>query len=83
MSDGGLGWHGVVTLGDWRSAMHIAGRERMIASAGHKTRRTRLATMLGRSSEDDAGNAAAGREDTIAAQVGRISSMIEHEGQAG
>lgn len=63
--------------------MQIAGREHMIASAGHKTRRTRLTTMLGRSSEDDAGNTAAGREDTIAAQVGRISSMREHEGQAG
>ena len=45
--------------------MHIAGRERMIASAGHKTRRTRLTTMLGRSNEDDVGSTAAGREDTI------------------
>lgn len=67
--------------------MHIAGRERRIATIGHKTRRARFTKMLGRSSEDDAGNTAAGREasreGTIAAQVGRMSNMREHEGQAG
>ena len=65
--------------------MHIAKRESRIASFGHKTRRARLATVLGRSASSATGSTAAGREDTglggIQRKQTRQNNKAEQQGR--
>ena len=65
--------------------MHIAKRESRIASLGHRTSRARLATELGRSSADNTGSTAAGREDTglggIQRKQTRQNNKAEQQGR--